>query len=143
MANRFTADQFQPTKFNTAQDKADFANQFVKFVESGYSRDAFPKRFYQRLSNTFGHIAHYNQDNFYAEFFSTLEGRLEFARITETREIFGDPLWTFSDAERAIQAWAIEYGMFKKAQEELNKATEQRERNLLAQLKAKYESKGA
>jgi hypothetical protein len=137
----FTAEDFTATKFQTAQDKADFANQFVKFVESDYSKSEFPKWFYTRLSNTFGHIAHYNHDVFYAEFFGSLEGRCRFARITEIHKVYGDAVWTFSDAELAIQEWAKEYGMVSRADAEFNKATEIRERYLLAQLKAKYEPK--
>ena len=53
----FSATLFTPTKWDTAEDKEKFANHFVRFVNSGYKHKLFYKWFYQRLSNTFHHIA--------------------------------------------------------------------------------------
>ncbi len=135
----FKASSFVPTPFSTAGDKARFVNQFIKFVESDYSPNAFPKWFYIRLSMTFGHIAHYNQDGFYETFFSSLQGRLQFAKITEAYERYGDPHHTFSDAEKVIQDWARSFGMVIKAQSLLDKATEARDRALYESLKARFD----
>jgi hypothetical protein len=135
----FIADQFTSTKFHSSQDKADFANHFVKFVESDYKETLFTKPFYTRLSNTFGHIAHYNQANFYDTFFVNLADKCRFASITERHEINGDPAWTFSDVEKALQAWAKEYGMYAKTVAMLSKAEEAQDRATLARLKARYE----
>jgi hypothetical protein len=55
----FLPSKFVPTKFSTAQDKADFGNTLLHFIESGWARTAFSKSFYNRLSMCFGHIAHY------------------------------------------------------------------------------------
>jgi hypothetical protein len=55
----FLPSEFVPTKFSTAQDKADFGNTFLHFIESEWARTAFSKSFYNRLSMCFGHIAHY------------------------------------------------------------------------------------
>jgi hypothetical protein len=38
----FTADQFTPTQWSSAQDKADFAIAFVRFVENNFQREHFP-----------------------------------------------------------------------------------------------------
>ncbi len=50
---------FVPTKFSTAADKAYFGNVFLNFIESEWRETLFTKAFYNRLSSTFGHIAHY------------------------------------------------------------------------------------
>jgi hypothetical protein len=55
----FLPSEFQSTKFSTAQDKADFGNTFLHFIESEWVRTAFTKGFYNRLSMCFSHIAHY------------------------------------------------------------------------------------
>lgn len=45
---------FTPTQWDTAQDKAAFARQFVRFVQSDFAAKHFTDKFYRRLSNTFG-----------------------------------------------------------------------------------------
>jgi hypothetical protein len=55
----FLPSEFVPTKFSTAADKADFSNAFLHFIESEWKETLFTKTFCNRLSNTFGHIAHY------------------------------------------------------------------------------------
>ena len=65
----FEPDQFVATKWSTAEDKAKFANALMKFIANEFPRPAFSKALYQRLSNTFGHIANYNRDRFYSVFF--------------------------------------------------------------------------
>ena len=49
----FHPSEFVPTKFSTAQDKADFGNTFLHFIESEWARTAFSKSFYNRLSMCF------------------------------------------------------------------------------------------
>jgi len=74
--------EFVPTKFSTAQDKADFGNTFLHFIESEWARTAFSKSFYNRLSMCFSHIAHYDAAGFYATWFTTDADRLRFLRHT-------------------------------------------------------------
>lgn len=102
---RWLAAQFVPTQHSTAEDKARFASQFVHFWESHFDWHCFPKWFYQRLSMTFGHIAHYNQKAFYEEFFTSPRGLWNFRQITERGGGYGDPAYTYSDVERALKAW--------------------------------------
>ena len=78
----FNASQFTATQHSTAEDKAKFANQFVKFVQSDFRSKEFPIWFYQRLSMTFGHIAHYDRGGFFHTFFDDQEGKLEFIDTT-------------------------------------------------------------
>jgi|WetSurSiteA1Bulk_404760.scaffolds.fasta_scaffold28599_3 hypothetical protein len=106
----FVASQFISTlKFDTAEDKAKFANQFVKFVEGGYLWKDFPKWFYIRLSMTFGHIAHYNQGQFYETFFTSNEGKADFRQETLHYPCYGQPEYTYCDVEKALQAWLRHY----------------------------------
>ena len=55
----FQPDQFIATQWSTAEDKAKFANALMKFIAHEFPRQSFSKALYQRLSNTFGHIAQY------------------------------------------------------------------------------------
>ena len=136
----FTENQFTPTQWDTAKDKADFCNRFVRFVKSGYKRGIYTKGFYNRLSMMFGHIAHYNSNGFYYTFFSTPEGRVDFAKYTLRNNSFGDPSCTWGDAEKLLKEWAIENKMLENEIENFNKAVRERELRQLEYLKAKYES---
>jgi hypothetical protein len=99
----FLPSEFVPTKFSTAQDKADFGNTFLHFIESEWARTAFSKSFYNRLSMCFSHKAHYDAAGFYATWFTTDADRLRFLRHTLAWPCWGDPEFTFCDVERAIQ----------------------------------------
>jgi hypothetical protein len=99
----FLPSEFVPTKFSTAQDKADFANTLLHLIESEWLLTVFTKSFYNRLSMCFGHIAHYNRTQFYEEWFSSLAAQVRFLNHTLRFPCYGDPEYTFSDVERAIQ----------------------------------------
>ena len=101
----FQPSQFTPTKWDTAQDKVRFAQQFVRFVQSDFAAKHFTDRFYRRLSNTFGHIANYNRAGFWEEFFTTTADKVRFLEQTLQHPCYGDPAWTYSDVERALQQW--------------------------------------
>ena len=104
MTQIFTADQFTPSRFSAAEDKAKFANHFVRFVDSGFKRTLFHKWFYVRLSMCFGHIAHYNRHGFYGHFFEGHSSHETFMAHLQ-RPIYGDPEYTYSDVERALAAY--------------------------------------
>ena len=104
----FNSANFTATKFDSAADKARFANHFVRFVESGFKDTLFYDWFYKRLSMTFGHIAHYNRHGFYAEWFSDAAARARFLKHTAAGYGYGDPAWTYSDVEKALTAWVKE-----------------------------------
>ena len=55
----FLPSQFIATQWSTEKDKADFANSVLHFIESDFKQTLFTRKFYERLSNTFGNIAHY------------------------------------------------------------------------------------
>ena len=57
--NVFADDQFTPTKWSTAAEKASFANDLLALIMSGFPKAKFTQKLYQRLSNCFSHIADY------------------------------------------------------------------------------------
>jgi hypothetical protein len=130
--------QFTPTQWNTAQDKARFAEQFIKFVQSGFAKKNFTDRFYSRLSMTFGHIAHNDRGGFWQEFFTTTHDKIRFLKRTLQYACHGDPAWTYSDVERAVQAWLKAEGTLDKYQGRRAAEDEVAERAELARLQKKY-----
>lgn len=99
----FLPSEFVPTKFSTAADKAYFGNVFLDFIESEWRETLFTKPFYNRLSSTFGHIAHYNRATFYSTWFTCDGDRLRFLKQTLKWPCWGDAEFTFCDVERALQ----------------------------------------
>lgn len=134
----FKASQFTPTKWNTAEDKARFANHFVLFVESGFSRSKFPKWFYERLSNMFGHIAHYDLGGFYDCFFTSPGMVHKFLQLCAGHPRPGDPAFTYSDVEKVLQEWLAEEGVLARWERAAEAYVEAAERAELARLRAKY-----
>lgn len=134
----FDPSSFVPTEFCTAADKADFGNQFLRFIETGWKQTLFTKKFYTRLSMCFGHIAHYNLHGFYETFFTCEKDRLAFIEQTMGWPCYGDPKFTFCDVERAIQrelrARHYPEMQFQRAAEEIRIA----ELRILQHLEAKY-----
>jgi hypothetical protein len=105
---------FTATEWEGAKEKARFADHFVRFVEGGFKPTLFPDWFYRRLSNTFGHIAHYDRVGFYATWFEGLPKRAAFLRHALRHHCCGDPAFTYSDVERALQSWIRESGWLEK-----------------------------
>lgn len=100
---RFTAAQFTPTRFADAEAKARFAQHFARFLANNMAEHLFTQAFYQRLSNTFGHIAHYSRHGFLDHYFRTPGDRRRFLEDTMDWRPVGDPAWTFVDVEIALQ----------------------------------------
>lgn len=134
----FTADQFVPTQSSSAQDKADFANAFVSFVENGFQFAHFPKDFYRRLSQSFGHAAHFDQATFYRTFFTTSVDKLRFLRQTIEHMPVGDPACTFSDAEKVLRDWVIANGVLARVEKTATHAQSRAEREELKRLLKKH-----
>ena len=99
----FEPDRFTPTQWSSPGDKAKFANALMKFIAHEFPRQSFGKALYQRLSNTFGHIAHTNQDDYYSVFFERDADKVVFLDQTLRWPCYGDPTSTFCDVERAVQ----------------------------------------
>jgi len=138
IAMTFDPTQFTPTQWDTAKDKAAFANRFVRFVESDFAAKPFTEKFYRRLSNTFGHIAHYNRGGFWSEFFTTTADKVRFLEQTLQHPCYGDPAWTYNDVERVWQAGLRADETLERYRQRLAEETEAGERAELARLQAKY-----
>lgn len=144
MSKPFTADQFTSTEYDSAKEKAKWANAMVNFIEKGFREQDFTKRVYDGLYiHLYDHIAHYNQWGFYSEWFSTDRKRLEWFLYALDNVPHGSPRnWLWDDVEIAFAGWIRESGLIEEYSERIAKATEERERALLAQLKVKYEQAG-
>ena len=134
----FSADEFTPTEFSTAQDKAAFGNHFFRFIESDWKQTIFTKTFYNRLSNCFGHIAHYDLHGFYGTWFADDALRLSFLLHTLRFSCYGDPAYTFSDVERAIKAELRRRPLVAQYEARVAEAIRTRELAQLERLQAKY-----
>lgn len=99
----FLPSEFAPTKFSSTVDKADFGNALLHFLEADCPQELFTKKLYNRLSMTFGHIAHYDRAGFYDTWFTRARHKAAFIDKTLRWPCHGDPEYTFSDVEQAIQ----------------------------------------
>jgi hypothetical protein len=135
----FTAGDFAPTKWHSAKDKAEFGNALLKFIAQDFPRGKFHQALYGRLSNSFGHIAHYDRHGFYETFFMSAKGKIAFLEQCVTWPCFGDPAYTFCDVERAVIARLRSANLLTLLRSRTT--VEQREAELaqLARLKARYE----
>jgi hypothetical protein len=137
------ASTFTATKWTSADDKAKFGSTLLKFIAADFPKTGFKKPFYSRLSNTFGHIAHYDLNGFYAEFFENAGGKIEFLQQTLQWPCWGDPAYTYCDVERVIQARRRKSGILAIKQAELAPETRRRQLAALERLTAKYGSSSA
>lgn len=103
----FSIDRFTDTEHATADEKALFCKWFVRFVLAGFAPRLFAPRFYRRLSNIFGHIAHYDETGFWETWFSTPEQQRQFVRRIHEWIPIGDAPYCWSDVERELKSWAV------------------------------------
>jgi len=136
----FDPAMFTPTKWDSAEDKAVFANALTRFIASDFKLSLVTEKLYARLSNCFGHIAHYDRRGFIAEFFESIAGKIDFLEQTIRHPCYGDPNFTYSDVEKAMIRRLRACGIldFYRAVQAVE--TEAHERRLLAALRAKYEA---
>lgn len=99
---------YTATAHSTIADKEKFEAQFKRFVLDGFPRSKFRAWFYQRLSKTFGHIAHYNCEGFYQTWFDSLPNCEAFITHTLNWGCYGDPAYTYCDVEKELQNWLRE-----------------------------------
>ena len=107
IASEFQMQDFTPTKWATADEKAKIANKMTKFVLGGFQQSSFNKKMYQHLSNMFGHIAHYDINGFYQTWFSDTEACLRWVENMTNNWLvgIGDPKYTWSDVEKVLVRW--------------------------------------
>jgi hypothetical protein len=95
---------------------------------------------YQHLSNMFGHIAHYNINGFYEQWFADLKVCCNWAEHITGNWLsgLGDPRFTWSDVERALIQWVKENQIAEQLDEFYRTDIEQKELALLNALQQKY-----
>lgn len=135
----FTAAEFTATKWDSAEKKAEFANKLCKFIAADFKESLFTKSLYERLSMTFGHIAHYNREGFFGNFFVNLTGKVEFLEQTLQWPCFGDPEYTYRDVERAIKTRLRKGGLLDAYRAMRAAEIEKAERAALKRLSEKYD----
>ena len=138
VAKPFTPARFTPTKHESAEDKARFANKFARYVRARFERQLFHQSFYKRLCTIFGHIAHMNLQGFYEHWFATQEAQLAFIQHVLGATPVGRPNSTWADVETALQEWMRTSGILETARTEVAANVERSERALLARLLEKY-----
>ena len=134
---------FVATKWYSAEDKAKFGNHLLRFIAAGYPRHLLTKAFYLTLANHFGHIAHYSEHGFWDYYFTDERGKAEFLEDTLRYVVCGDPAYTFSDIEIAVQRRIYKSGILDWQKRAGQGETEAIERALLKKLQAKYEPRAA
>lgn len=137
------ASDLTPTQWDTAADKAKFANHLLKFIDRDFPETQFPNWFYKRLSMTFGFIAHFNQGGFYGTYFRDLQGKQRFVDALARHRCYGDPTFTYSDVETIIRDRVLAAGLVEEFTNRCQRQFELNERAELARLQAKYPKAGA
>jgi len=126
MSTAVRGDVFVATAFCSAADKHRFHAAPVKLVESGFERRLFTKTLYRRLSQAFGHIAHYDQAGFYDFWFASPVARASWAVHVTSWGCYGDPTHSFSDVERSFIRWMHVGGWVEGLKSEAPVATNRR-----------------
>ena len=134
----FLPSEFVPTQFSTAADKASFGNTLLHFLDADCSRELFIKKLYNRLSMTFGHVAHCDIEGFYSTWFTRDRHRLGFIQKLLRWPCHGDPKFTFSDVEQAIQQVVRERNYLARYELRAAEALRAAEMTELRRLEAKY-----
>jgi hypothetical protein len=139
-AGQFRGEEFTPTKWAAADEKARIANKLTQFVLGGFQQASFTRVMYQRLSNMFGHIAHYDIHGFYAAWFADIKCCRDWAEHIAGSWLsgIGDPAFTWSDVEKALIQWAKENRIAEQLDELYRLDTEKKELTLLNTLQRKY-----
>jgi hypothetical protein len=134
----FQASEFAATQWGTVEEKAKFAQWFVRFVAKDFPPSMWHKTKYRRLCNMFHFIAHYNAGGFWDEKFSTLERQWEFVKDCLRGPHYGDPRYTWSDVEKALASWLFEEGVETVLRAKVEAQQEAAERSEFHRLKEKY-----
>jgi hypothetical protein len=137
----FTETDFTATKFATAEEKARIANKLTRFILGGFKQKSFSKAMYTRLSNMYGHIAHYDIHGFYETWFSGSKERFKWAEYVLQGGAYGcvgSPAHTWSDVEKALMVWMRDNRIAEQLDALYRTEVEECELALLRNLQAKY-----
>jgi hypothetical protein len=135
----FTETMFTVTNWDTAADKADFANTLCRFIAADFKKELFTQKLYRRLNLSFGFIAHYDIGGYFDYFFLDLQGKIAFLEEMLAWWPCGQPEHTFSDVERAVKARLRACDLLDAYRQLRAAEIDGAERALLALLRRKYE----
>jgi len=138
---KLDATDFTPTKFDTAEVKAEFGNHLLRFIAEDYPKALWTKIFYNRLSMTFSNIAEYNIYGFWNTWFTTTADQIEFLQNIAKYPCWGDPEFTYSDVERVVRERVKNSGVVAWKQRILAEERKKKDLAELARLKSLYEEK--
>jgi hypothetical protein len=95
---------------------------------------------YQRLSNMFGHIAHYDIHGFYSTWFTDIKSCRDWVEHITGSWLagIGDPRFTWSDVEKALVQWLMDNHITEQLDELYQLDVEQKELALLHALQQKH-----
>jgi len=134
----FTASDFVSTKWSTAEEKAAFGNGLLHFMLTGFPAGRFTERLYTRLSMCFGQIAHVDRNGFAETWFDSPESIAAFVNHLMQWPCHGDPGYTFSDVEQAVQREVAKLNLVATVNEAAASSIQSRELALLDALESKY-----
>jgi hypothetical protein len=135
----FTDADFTATRWDSAAEKAAFANALCRFVSADFRESLFTQKLYRCLVLSFGHIAHFERGGFYNHFFRDLQGKVAFLEETLAWVPCGEPGHTFCDVERAVLTRLRKSNLLEAYRALRTAGIEKAERALLAKLREKYQ----
>jgi hypothetical protein len=106
-------DEFRPTQWNSAEKKLAFANHLLNFIAADFPRKKFTKDFYNRLSCVFGFMPTTIWRGFCGTFFTCTAGKVRFLSSLLSHPNCGDPAYTYSEVEAAVQQKIRELGFLE------------------------------
>jgi hypothetical protein len=136
------AADFSPMHFTPAETKAWFVSHFLRFASADFPKHHFTLRFHRQIMNTFGMIAHCDLTGFWAEYFTTTSGKIEFLEQVLGWNSYGDPTTSFCDAEREIARRLRNVGLVDLYRGKGRAERDAAERAQYARLKARFEPDG-
>jgi hypothetical protein len=135
-----TSELFTPTKWASGEDKAKFGNHLLRFIAEDFPPGLWRKELYQRLSNCFSNIAHYNIHGFWETWFTSTRVQIEFLENIARYPCWGDAAWTFCDVEAAVKARIKPSGILDWKRDLLRGEVRIQDLAELARLRAIYET---
>lgn len=107
-APTFEGGAFSATEWDGAEQKRRWAARFARWLLSGCPEEQFGGELYRKLSQMFGHIAHYNAGGFYGVWFAGHRRRWNWLAQALSCTPYGRPAYTWCDVEQALIDWLKE-----------------------------------
>lgn len=110
--------EFVPSKWQSAAEKANFANRLAEFIAAGMPQRKFSKALYRDLIQCFGFMGHYDVHGFASEHFGLPQHKAAFLEQIAAAPIYGSPHTSSCDVEAVIQRWLHNTGHLDRARAE-------------------------